>query len=410
MSNGPFRFLHASDFHLEMPPHGVAEVPEHLTDLFLEAPYAAAEQVFETALAEEVGFVVLSGDLLDPQHTGPRGPLFLVEQFARLAERGIPVYWAGGAVDPPEVWPTAIRLPENVHRFPVGRVESFTAQREGSPLACILGASRDARHSIRAGEFSPSPGGLITVAAVHGAAEPEALQQRGLHYWALGGRHHRSTPLSVPTLVHWPGSPQGRRPSESGMHGCTVVHVDEQARLRNTLTTTDVLRWLSERLVVDEATSRDTLETQLRERMHTLRETNSNVDLIISWVIAGAGPLLGKLRRGPLAAELLEWLRGEYGYGSPSAWSLAIEAEPSLMLPPEWFEQETIRADFLRAIRHYERSPEEPLDLDVYLPEGELAEVIGPGLALADPPARKRALREAALLGVDLLTGKEASS
>ncbi len=410
MPNEPFRFLHAADFHLEMPPHGVAEVPEHLTDLFLEAPYAAAEQVFETALAEDAAFLVLSGDLLSTQHTGPRGPLFLVEQFARMAERGKPIYWVGGTVDPPEAWPPAIRLPDNVHRFPVGRTESFTVECDGTPLACVTGVSRDVRQSIRAADFSPAPGGLVTVAAVHGTGEPEALRARGLHYWALGGRHDRSTPLSGPTLVHWPGSPQGRRPSEAGMHGCTVVHVDEQGRLRTALATTDVLRWLTERIVVDEATRRDALETQLRERMHTLVETNPNVDLAISWTIAGTGPLLGKLRRGPRAAELLEWLRGEYGRRSPAAWSLGIEAEPSLALPPEWLEQETIRADFLRAIGQYERNPEQSLDLGAYLPDGELAEALGPGIMLTEKPARRRVLHEAALLGVDLLTGEEPQS
>ena len=42
MSNWPFRFVHASDFHLEQPLCGVTDVPDHLRELFLEAPYAAA--------------------------------------------------------------------------------------------------------------------------------------------------------------------------------------------------------------------------------------------------------------------------------------------------------------------------------------------------------------------------------
>ena len=76
MSNLPFRFVHASDFHLELPPLGVAEVPDHLRELFIESAYWAAERVFETVLAEEAELLVLSGDILHPQHTGPRGPLF----------------------------------------------------------------------------------------------------------------------------------------------------------------------------------------------------------------------------------------------------------------------------------------------------------------------------------------------
>ena len=42
MPASPFRFIHASDFHLERPLMGVADVPDHLRDLFLESPYTAA--------------------------------------------------------------------------------------------------------------------------------------------------------------------------------------------------------------------------------------------------------------------------------------------------------------------------------------------------------------------------------
>ena len=81
MSSRPFRFVHASDFHLERLPSGLAEVPDHLRELFIESAYVAAEKVFETVLSEEAEFLVLSGDILDSRQTGPRGPLFLVEQF-----------------------------------------------------------------------------------------------------------------------------------------------------------------------------------------------------------------------------------------------------------------------------------------------------------------------------------------
>ncbi|MEN6450590.1 MAG: hypothetical protein ABFC96_08880, partial [Thermoguttaceae bacterium] len=66
MSIRPFRFIHASDFHLERPLMGVAEVPDHLRPLFLDAPYTAARQVFDAALAEDADFVVLGGGIVVP--------------------------------------------------------------------------------------------------------------------------------------------------------------------------------------------------------------------------------------------------------------------------------------------------------------------------------------------------------
>ena len=131
MSHGPFRFVHASDFHLEQPLAGVAEVPEHLRDRFIDAPYQAATRVFDAVLAEEAEFLILSGDLLHAQNTGPRGPLFLAQQFSRLAARKIPVYWSGGIVDPPEDWPAWLDLPANVHIFPRGRVAEVLHEHDG---------------------------------------------------------------------------------------------------------------------------------------------------------------------------------------------------------------------------------------------------------------------------------------
>ena len=90
------RLLHASDLHLEQPIYGLAEVPDHLRELLIEAPYHAAEQVFEAALAEDVDAVLLAGDVLNVDRAGPPAIMLLLEQFARLGDRGIPVYWAGG--------------------------------------------------------------------------------------------------------------------------------------------------------------------------------------------------------------------------------------------------------------------------------------------------------------------------
>src|SRR5207247_5013643 len=66
-----FSFVHASDLHLELPPHGLSEIPEHLRDSLLEAPYRAADRVFALALSEKADFVVLAGEVLNASQTGP---------------------------------------------------------------------------------------------------------------------------------------------------------------------------------------------------------------------------------------------------------------------------------------------------------------------------------------------------
>ena len=101
----PFRFIHASDFHLDRPLRGLSEVPDHLRGALVDAPYRAAERVFDAAIRERVDFVALAGDIVDPLLAGPRGLVFLSEQFEKLGAAGIKVYWATGRTDHFERWP-----------------------------------------------------------------------------------------------------------------------------------------------------------------------------------------------------------------------------------------------------------------------------------------------------------------
>ncbi len=425
MSDRSFRFLHASDFRLDVVPRGLTEVPDHLRDTLLDAPYTAARRVFDTALAERVAFVILAGNILQPNLAGPRGTAFLSEQFHRLAEAEICVYWAGGESDPPEAWPTAFPLPDNVRVFVKDRVTDFLHQYDGSPLARIVGTSRGSRQSHPV-EFLPDAVGLFSIGVACGEMETTALQTQtdgleahptksdgleayptqGIHYWALGGRAERTTLFNSPGIAHYPGTPQGRSPAESSAHGCTVVHVDDQGRARITFIATNAMEWRHETLLIDSSTQRGSLEAMFSQRIHGLTE-GSKTDLLVNWTIGGSGPLVAELRRGKLRGELLEWLRIEYGLSSPIVWTVGIELEWQNALPASLYEQETILGDFLRALRDIELDPQQSLNLESLLADGQAAGLFSQAVAIADPATRKRVLHEAALLGMELLGGDQ---
>jgi hypothetical protein len=392
---------------LEQPPFGLAEVPEHLRELFIECAYWAAERVFAAVLAEEADLLVLSGDVIEPQQTGPRGPLFLAEQFERLAERGIQVFWAGGEVDPPEAWPASIRLPDTVRRFPADRAERFTYQRDGVSLASVVGMSRQPGQAIRPDDFTLAPDGLFTVAVLYGSVEADALRSRAIDYWALGGNHARTTLFAEPRVAHYPGTPQGREPGQVGPHGCTLVQVDSERHVRTTLVPADVMRWQNERIVVDHSSTRKDLESRLHDRIDALKQANPGTDLFISWTIVGEGPLLAELRRGASGSGLLETLRSEHGFGSPAVWSVALAAEPLAAVPPQWYEQETILGDFLRELRQQQVDPGMPVTLEAYLAEPDRGGPLAAIASVAPGPERERILREVAMLGCDLLSGED---
>ncbi|MBN1908411.1 MAG: hypothetical protein JW818_01615 [Pirellulales bacterium] len=406
MSRWPFRFVHAADFHLETPPFGIAEAPEHLGELFLEAAYGAAGRVFETALSEEVDFLILSGDVLDCRHTGPRGPLFLVEQFERLAERDIIVYWAGGRVDPPEAWPPSIRLPDNVHVFLQGTVDTRVFHRDDTPLVRLLGTSRARGGRIRPAQFDPSEPGLFSIAVAHGKVTSDDLKSSRVDYWALGGRHAAKTYSRTAPMAHCPGSPQGRQPEETGPHGCTLVKVDTERNIELSQVATDVMRWQHEQISVDAQTDRAALEKALREKVEALGDSATDGDRLISWTVTGSGPLVAQLRQGPLADELLGQLCHQYGYDSPARWSVSLSVEPQAV-PKTWLEQETIRGDFLRAVQEYRQHDETDWGLETFLPEDAPAELIA---AASESASREAVLGQTGMLGVDLLSGEESDS
>lgn len=446
MPDRPFRFLHTSDFRLDAVSSGLAEVPDHLRDGLLDAPYTAARRVFDVAISERVAFVLLAGNIVQAETAGPRGIAFLIEQFERLAAAGIDVYWAASETDRPETWPAALPLPKNVHLFRRDHVDEFLHTGDGPPLARIVGTSRGER-SLHAADFVPDPVGLFSIATACGEMEPAEMQAQGIHYWALGGRPERATlfgsfnaePAAKPgravadgsglneAIAHYPGTPQGRSRAEGGSRGCAIVSVGESGSAKVSTVPCSRLEWREESIAVGPATTRDELETMCAKRIHALagkgdishlperpggrsaqmRDVPFS-DILVTWSIGGSGPLLTELRRGKLRGELLEWLRIEHGLSSPVVWTVALEIAPTAALPPALYEQETLLGDYLRELQAYETEGGAALAVEAILAGSAAGEGLARSVAIADAAARRRVLHEAALLGVDLLSGEEA--
>lgn len=403
------RFLHAADFHLERPPGGLAELPEHLRGVLADAPYRAATRVFDAAVKHQVDFVVLAGDVVDPLLAGPRAIVFLAEQFQKLADHGVRVYWAGGRSDRfdrfLDTWPLA----DDVLRFPLDRVERVVHQRAGEPLVQILGTSTERRKNVEVTDFQPDPRGPFSLAVAYGTTDAEAIAGRGIQYWALGGRHARHALATGPVTGHYCGTPQGRRPKESGPHGCTLVQVDQAGRVRTVFIPTDAVRYCDERVTVDESITSDQLLQILGERAGELLVDPFGPDLLMRWTVAGSRSLAARLRSGSLSTDLVARLRDEHGAKRPAAWTVALQARSTGDLPAELYDEQTLLGEFLRTVRHYRDDPGQPLDLAALLAErhrsGELAALA----RVADPAARRRVLAEAAALGVELLSPREAA-
>lgn len=401
----PFRFVQAGDFHLEQCIHGLEEAPESLRDLMIDAPFIAARRVFETAIAEKADFVVLTGDILHPQQAGPRAMAFLIDQFELLQSENISVYWAGGRVDAPDRWPEAVALPSNVHWFPSGRIELFAPSTKGISLCHLLGASLDANRTIRTSDYE-SEEGKFTIAVAPGRMEADGLVRPGVHYWCLGGEAKRRVVATAPAPAHQSGSPQGRSPADAGPHGCLVVHVNEEAKIRVHFMPTDVVRFHTETLRMPLDATRSELQYAIQEKANSLKLENEERKLFVTWKIDAPGSLGYELRHTSLASDLLGELRDDFGRKGAGAWTVGVECETPSDLPEAAYLEDTILGDFLRTSRRYEQDEAEDLALSSYVTEGDWSLNARELVAVSDAAMRSQILREAAVLGIDLLAGE----
>ncbi|MGI9457505.1 MAG: metallophosphoesterase family protein [Aeoliella sp.] len=407
MDRPEIRLLHSSDWHLEQPLAGLSVLSDALREVARDAAYLAAQQVVETALVEGADALLLSGDIVDLARSGPRAIVFLQEQFERLAARGVKVYWAGGVADRPDAWPAVADLPDNVHRFPVGRVEQFDLKRDGATIARIQGISSQDDGAVEASGFHRDANGLFTAGVAYSTNDSPGREGDRVHYMALGGRHRRATVDTEPGIAHYSGSPQGRSPDEAGPTGCTLVHVHD-GETSTKFISTDIVRWVDETLEITATTTIEQLEARLDDRLDKLRTKSQGTDLLVSWHIRGTGPLVTLLRPGGDTDGLLDRLRGRAEKRAPLCWSVDLDCHSPAEPPEEWYDQETILGDFLRQLRTFEKDPQAKLDLESMLPE-QLPSESSRTIASIGGDHRTALLESAKKLGIDLLTSPEAA-
>lgn len=405
-AHAPLRLVHSSDWRLDSPLSGLAEIPDHLRDLLRDAPYLAAERVVETALTERADALLLAGEIVDVDAAGPRSVVFLLDQFRRLEARGVPVFWAGGVRDRPGRWPPSCPLPGNVTLLPVGRVQTHALQRDGQVIACVQGASRSDGQPIDPAGFHTDAHGRYTIGVVCGTRDSAGKEGDRVSYMALGGRAKRATVDVQPGVAHFPGTPQGRSPAEGGPAGCTVVQVDEQGKTKTKFVATDAVRWAQETVEFTANTTAEDLRARMRERLEKARANSRGVDQLVAWQLRGAGPLLAAMRPGGLPAELLSELQQQDSGRSPACYSYRVACDQPCDPPAEWLDQETILGDLLRQVAVFRKSDAVVLDLAEALPSPLPDPALASLAEIGDAKAKQRLFDAAEKLGVALITGQ----
>jgi calcineurin-like phosphoesterase family protein len=408
--SGSFRFLHAGGFALDQPLHGLAEAPEALEALLIDAPFRAAQQVFDAAIEERVDFVVLNGDLIDLGRASARAIAFLLENFERLEAYNISAYWAAGSLDAPQKWPAAAKLPDRVHVFPSLEPEELSHFRGDEPIANIIGRSWHGTTTVQVGEIKSDTDGLPTLVVANGQADAERLKNQMVDYWALGGQTQRQSAGSAQQVIHYAGSPQGRWRQEPGAHGCTLVHVGGDRAVRMQFMPTDAIRWHTEQMAIEADATLESARRLLGERVKQLRAEAESRPLIVTWQIQAGHQLAGPAARRDLAAEWQAWLRKEFflSAGKPALWTHAVELDQP-ELPGAWFDEDSMLGDFLRSLRELGALEPEAVDMGQHVPDHHRLPALA-ALTQWTKEEHDSVLSEAALTGAQLLGAGERES
>lgn len=247
------KFLHAADVHLDSPLKGLERYDGAPVEEIRGATRRAFENLVDLALAEEVAFLLLAGDLYDGDWKDYNTGLFFAAQMRRLEEAGIPVFVISGNHDAASQISKVLRPPGNVRVLSTRKPETVVLEELEVAIHGQGFASAAVSDDLAAG-YPPAVPHLFNIGLLHTSLDGrpghapyapctvDGLRSRGYQYWALGHVHQREVVSRDPWIV-FPGALQGRHARETGAKGATLVTVRDREVAAVEHRDLDVFRW-----------------------------------------------------------------------------------------------------------------------------------------------------------------------
>lgn len=320
-----FSFIHAADIHLgstiQLPQ---VELSKQQQEQLEEANFTAFASIVETAIAEEVDFLLLAGDVYDKQQRSIKANQFFNQQCERLAEQEIPVYIIAGNHDSLNYRSHLFSKPENIVEFGYQAVEQHQISIGEETMANLLGQSyqypteRDPLHL----DYKSNHNYLFNIALLHTqleaqhsnyipATKQELKENQTIDYWALGHIHQCQIEHSTAPVIAYPGIPQGRDFGEPNLGGCLLVEVQSKQQVNYKFVPTANFVWQREEINLDDQDEKpnnlDQLADLIQQQAKKLAERyphipadltalnekwkNDFVGYVVEWNITGAGEI-----------------------------------------------------------------------------------------------------------------------
>ncbi|MFC6290074.1 metallophosphoesterase family protein [Levilactobacillus angrenensis] len=267
------KFIHAADLHLDSPFLGLTGLPNSLLADVRQSTFTAATKIFDQALAQQVDFVLLAGDLFDRAEQSVAAQAYLFQQFDRLNQAQIPVIVSFGNHDYLADQHQTVAYPANVTVLGSTVTTKTLTLRDGETVA-ISGFSYPQRwvtsdplpdfpaHAATDWHIGMLHGAVATGSADHYAPFTVAdLLGKRYDYWALGHIHHRQLLNQEPPILY-AGNTQGRAINETGEKGAYLVTSDH-GQLHPQFFETAAVDWATATLDASGVTDLTALGTQL---------------------------------------------------------------------------------------------------------------------------------------------------
>lgn len=312
-----FSFIHAADLHLDSPLVGLAGKDEMLAAAFRKASRRAFDNLINTAIEEEVDFVIIAGDLFDGDWRNYETGLVFARGMGRLHRAEIPVFKVRGNHDAECIFTKKLELPPNVTVFGSRKAESFELDRLGVVLHGRSFAARSCADNLAA-TYPPARGGRMNIGVLHTSLggyeghEPYApcstndLISRNYQYWALGHVHAANRVAAEPCWIVYPGCLQGRNIRECGPKGAVRVTVRDDGVIKVEDLVLDAARWAAVTVPLDGAESMTDVLARVREAVQPEADRADGRPLAVRIRLEGATPLYGRLAldREALTADI----------------------------------------------------------------------------------------------------------
>ena len=326
------RFLHAADIHLDSPLRGLDSDEGAPVERIRNATRRALGNLVDLALAEDVAFLLIAGDIYDGDWPDYRTGIFFAQQMARLTRAGKPVIAIRGNHDAQNKMTRSLRLPEGVMLLDHTRPQTVELPEFGIAVHGQSFASPDVTENlVRA---YPRPvAGLLNIGILHTCLEQTGgvhsryaactraeLEALNYDYWALGHIHARTEVSTDPWIV-FPGNLQGRHINEPGGKGATLVTVQAGRVVAAEHRALDDFRWAR---VTADLTGCESEAAALQVVAAVLAEALAAAEgrgLAVRVTLAGATSLHGAL------ADLHEKLRAEARMLSDFLWVEGVEQQ-----------------------------------------------------------------------------------